>query len=682
MHESPAAHAQTAKTAKTAKAAGRRPVLRGLGGSIPLTLCLALLFVGPPASALTVPPPQVPFVADPTGLLLRNDADGNRSLMLTVEDGDGGTFTKTAASTPPQVPDVREAGVFTHAWTRDGSPMVTLGTYVVSKSNAVVREPALILENATSPNDAITAAELLASGDGSPIASNLEPFLLEFLLPEYQQDFSSNPQPSAFATYHDYPTFYVWNVHRTTAAGEIWSGFYIKREGSLTGGGATPMTAEKIVDFGTAFRQDGVTLRVAGLYVQNDVTSDEPGGAEPGHARDTVTVGTTATESRFPLATLDATDARFGADPVAHPSGQTDTVALGLTLPDGTFVPLVGAQTTITYAANGDTTNGQPSYDVTRITALGAFNLGAFTPVAGFRYHGDQGDVLAAERALTAGGPGAEGAGNFEIDVGAFPSGAYVPLAGAVHRAQFPGMIHDHASLIAVGVYGPTGFEGPLAVSYDGTEPLLAWATTGLADSGGAEGWRIAIGAYMLGSFEALVGVDESPAAPLGQYGYQRDATIGVFLEDYRVFVPIATVAYDGTASVPAEATAFALGGTFGSNSGDWDARAGAWLVGAQFVPLADLQYRSSSNTHGAASGSSFILGAYAPDGTFTPLAGLVYWGDAPFQQSLANAASPTDDRNSNFAAGAFVQGAFVPLVTVHNDGHATTATVGPALPT
>jgi hypothetical protein len=634
-------------------------------------LCVAAMLLLSPFAPAS-PPPPAPSLPDPTGLLVHADADGNRTVTLAIEDGDGGAFMYTGARTLAQVPQAREGGVYAHSWTSSGgSPMLTLGTYFVTDSQRTLRVPAVIVENVSSIADVNALVTLFATRDVVPYATNLEPFLLEFLLPELSSSFGWYPGDNA--TFHSDPTIYVWTLHRTTGAGELWSGAYLLRQGSATPPGARPFHAEKLVDVGAAVRQGGVTTRVAGAWARSVIDSDEPGAAT-----DVVTAGATAADARTALVSLVASDAREGDDPVLHPTSQEDQFTLGVHDAGGAFVPLLGARTTLRYAANGALSDGTTRYDTTRITSLGVFVAGDYTPLAGFRTHSDTGDVLETAASFVDGALGDEGTGNVDVDVGAFPDGEYAPLAGAIHRNAFPRQAHERVSLVAVGVYGPTGFEGLLAASYDGSSTFLQWAIDSLSSNDVSDAWRIAAGAYLLGAYEPVIGVEDRPDAPAGQYSYQRALVVGVFAGDYGVFVPLASAAYDAPLGPVPWALAFAAGGP-GAPTGGFDARVGAHAPDGSYVPLVGAQYRDDAPERTAPSEASLVFGVYAPD--FTPVAGLAYWGAAPLVTTLGATLNTRDDQDANVAVGVFVQGRFVDVVTVHNDGNGTSVTAGPTNP-
>lgn len=612
-------------------------------------LALAALLALPPASAGPA------GATDPTGLVIRMDDDGVPSLLLHVEDAPGGTVVKQAVTTPAAAqPHVREIGAYTRTYAGfEGAPTVSAGVYVAGPT-LTMRVPLVLVENAESTG-AVSAALIDVLTRGIETGNLAAPFAWELLLPEFGAYLGQAPESARASSFRPHPTMYVWNVHRAVPGAEAWAGAYLARDGSVTLDGAGRVaSAWADAEMGTATRVGVDTSFGPAAYVRTDYA------ASPGAQQERVTSGIALARERTPLTTLVLEDARFGGDLATMPGQQATRASVGVHAA-GTYVPLAGVETTQTAQAS------QSGTEVTRVTGVGAFAPdGTFVPVAGMRYHSDSGVLLDALVALVNDGPGAAGAGNFEIDAGAFVDGVYAPLAGIVHRDHFREMRYAYASMVAVGAYTPVGFAPLGVVTYDGSLPLTLWAEALLVGEADGTEWLLAAGTMAAGSYVPLVGVGTIGAAPLQEHEEGYEVRAGVFAGSYRAFVPLASVAYDGDATPASQLAEFALGGTLGEEAGAFDVRVGTYANG-QYVALAGATFDSAFEGR-AANETMIVLGVYAANG-FVPLVGVLYEGDDDLLGSLNGLLDRTDDDRARIYAGVFVLGEWTPVVMVENSG-------------
>lgn len=630
-------------------------------------LLLAALLAAPAAAASPLVPASVPgeiprlaALAPVTNLVMRADPDGGRTLLLNVEDGVGGVYRYgPRALTPATVPDVREAGVFEHEYAlADGTPMLALGSYFVTQSDGLVRVPHVLVENAQSASGVVAAAQQ-AVADAQQQSGFALLYAIELLVPELQIYFANAPTPAMVSSFKDYPTVYVWTVHRAGPAGEAWAGAYLARTGSIETDGAGRVTrAVKDTEIGVASRVDAETTRDAGAFLVETLAFDAgaPTAGEPQTQSATFVAGTVAAGARVPLAFARLDDARTGADLARYPDAQETGASVGV-VADGAYVPLLGVRTT---NAIRDTEAG---HDVTRVTSVGPYVDGAYVPVAGLRYHSDTDEMVPVASRLVVEGPGGA-AGNFEIDVGPFVDGEYVPVAGLVHRETFREARHSYQSLVGAGVYTPLGFVPLVVATYDGTRPLTTWALALVDGDANGDQWMTSLGTMAAGSYVPLVGVESVGAAPLGQRAQQQEVRVGVFAGSYAAFVPVAAVAWDAESTPAGHATSFVDNGTLGGPSGDFDVRVGTYATGS-WTGLAEAQVRDANDGSDAAE-AMIVLGAHGPDG-FVPLVGVAYDGDAALARSLRSPLNLRDDARARLTVGTFVDGGFAPLLAVEN---------------
>lgn len=619
---------------------------------------LALLL----ALALAAPAQAVRPLPDPSTLdelLVREEADGSRTLVLAIEDGEGGEFAYAPASEGADP----ETGTYRHAWTREGAPMLTVGVYARSSDAGFVRAPVVIFENFA--GDAAAAQRLAldyAVNDTGDTALNVLPFLLEYAAPTLGPSLDDYGSDATLGSYRDQPAVYAWLAKRTGPLGEAWIGLGVEREGST--GGST--LAEKTTSVGVALRDRDGTRLVAGLYVANRLsvgaTETSEGAAQS--AADEIEVGAFAPlVGQVPLATLRADDARMG-------EWQETTLSAGYASSSG-YVPLVGTRSRLTGYAS------ERGVDTTQVVSAGAFVDGAYVPLVGARYHSDTGGLPEVMLALARTGPGGD-AGNFEIEVGTFVESEFLPVAAVRHRDFFPGAHFARQTMVAVGAHGPQGFVPVAVVTYDGTRAFTPWALDWYRGLDEGDAWRIATGTAPDGNYVPLLGVEYEAVAPAGTREVQFETRTGVFAGSYDAFVPLASASYDGDVSLVGAALRFATGGLLGAETGDFEATLGAYSPDGAYVPLAGVGVRDDFDSGGAE--TLLVVGAYDPDGAFVPVVGVAYDGEAPFESALGEPGNVSDDLPSRVRAGAFVGGAFVPLVTVTNDGEGVGVLVGPDL--
>lgn len=628
------------------------------------------------ALALTVPqlvpaaPEPAPAGAPPTDLLIRNDPDGGRTLLLHVEDGVGGTYTYTRAATPPNVPNVREAGAFVHAWPGpDGETVLAAGVYAVSQAEGLVRVPLVLVEGLGASTGEAQARLLQITADAQQQAGFAPGYATEIILPELQNQFATAPSASSASGFRDYPTVYVWHVHRRGPVGEVWVGHYLARAGSVElAADGTVRKAVKDAEVGVVERDGFGTLRLAGAFIRETVEATGSGGER----RQSLLIETglnVVDGERSALSAIRLEDERRGADLARRPDYQRTSASLGVVL-DGEFTPLLGLATeqTVRPSARG--------VDVTRVTSVGPYVDGAYAPVAGARYHSDVGEVGVVAGLLVADGLGSPRAGNFEVDVGPFVAGAYQPVAGLVYRSSFREARLPYQSLLGAGAYTPLGFVPLVVATYDGTKPLLPWTFAFRDGKARYDAWMMAAGTTVVGDYLPLVGVEARGAAPLGEREQQQEFRVGVFAGSYSAFVPVASASFDGERTPAGHATSAASGGGPGARAGDFEARLGAYTPLGHYVPVAGVAFRSNV-TRGWAAETEVAVGTFA-NGEFVPVGAVRYEGDRPLAQSLGNPTAFPDDSYWRVDAGAYAGGEFVPLLRVDHGPRYTRVTPAP----
>ncbi len=600
----------------------------------------------------------------PEEALIRSDPDGGRTIVLLVEEAQGGTYTYgPSVIAPAGWPQVREAGGYAQSWTLpDGSPIFSLGIYATTDAGGLVRVPLALVEGVAA-TPAFTAELTSLYTDAIQQANHALPYAQEILLPELAHFFAAPPTESSVSTFRDHPLVYVWTTHRSSPAGQEWAGTYLERTGMYTAGASGVEYARKVAEMGNAVRHNGDTVRTAGMYLEQVLEAD----AGTHEQSNTYTAGAVATGGvRVPLTTVQLTDERAGVDYVRYPESQTTAASVGIQR-DREYIPLLGVATEQSYHQNR---NG---YEVLRITSAGAYLDGDYVPLVGARYHSDRAEVLSTALNLALAGLGAPSIGNFETDVGTFVDGEYVPVAGGVHRIAFRDGHYAYQSYIGVGGYTPLGFVPVVVATYDGTLPVLNWLGEYLNGFGADHEWIVASGTQVSGDYLPVAGVKAIGAAPLGERAQQQEFQFGFFLGDYHGFVPVASLAFDGDRTPLQHGGAVANDGLLGADAGDFDVRFGTVATG-DYIGLAGLAFRSDQTDDAE---TWIIAGTYVSN-TFVPLAGLHYAGEEGWLDTLNYLDVPEDDQRSMIEVGVFVGDDFVSLLRVDNDEHSTRITPVP----
>lgn len=680
--------------------------------ALPALLLAPLLAPWSPAASLA-PPGVTGFEASSHAeLVFQHDADGGISLRTLIDDHPDGSYVYTkidvsnlnttlggllgrvsqalgeeVAHTPMPLD---EAGAYEHRWTRawgagQDSPMVTFGIYTKSR-DGVVRVPLALFENVTELGDVANLTIALLRNDGRDIADNIVPFLLEFVDPLRDTHFSVYPEPGTLDAYARGPIVYAWLARKIAPSHEVWFGLYVERSGSFEGSQASgeDATATKTIDVGVAARVDAApTLHLAGAWLRHDI--EKRGGSGSQDTRSLLTVGTSGPQGRTALAALEGSDVRRDArgDLDATPDFQETGFSVGA-MAGSTYTPLLGARTTMWTSAytcpvqpEGQPNPQQQCLAVERLTSLGVYLQGTYTPLAGFRYRGDRNPPVPWLTGLVSGGgPGAQSIGDFDIDVGPFVQGAYQPLLGAKYRDRFGGGQRPFQGMLSAGAFGPDGYQAVLGVTYDGERPLLAWVQAYQAGNRAERGdWLASAGTFVGQQYVPLVGARYQDNVAGASHADQQHFALGVFLGRYDAFVPILFAAYDGDRAAHDWIPTFITTGTLGGGAGNLRFRTGAWANGNE-VPLAGVEYRDDYGSGWPRQGF-LVLGLYGPGG-FVPLVGVSYSGEDSLVGSVNNPATTTDDDPVRLTVGVFVQGQYVPLVGVVNNREETSVALVP----
>ncbi len=680
-------------------------------------LAIAALLVVVPGATVADPGDLVPVVKAPTEIFVRWDPDGGRTLVPLLEDEVRGTYAYTrvdlrnshetianvvrtfdsdvAGAIEGQDEPVEEAGAYVHSWRRGASPMTAVGVYVVTERAGLLRAPAVILENVTSTSELTIAAQRLVLDEGPDMLVHALPFLLEYAIPEGSNDFGTWPVGERDVdTFRDYPRIYAWTFRKATVAGDLWSGAYLERLGSWDGGfGATePFHGVKSIEVGHAVRLAGATTRLAGAYVETELTK-VPG--DPHRTTQRVTVGAaTEASGRTPVATVDPTatnripvttvrfeDERSGPHRFGYAEDQRTGIVVG-TEASGAWVPLLGTWTETQHTLSADGND----IEQTRLTSIGPYALGEYAPALGVRYHGDRSTTLMwATRFVNAGTLGGTTMGDWEIDVGTFAAGAFQPVLGLTYADDFAEAHHPFQTMITAGVHTPKGYRAVAVFTYDGEQPLVPWVAAWVGGNREtAREWTMASGTRGPSGYLPLVGARYTPSAPGAERTYQDHVTAGVFLADYDAFVPVLAATYDGDAGVVPWAARFGLGGAFGARAGEWDLEAGTYSpavatpdpVGVAFAetyrPVVEARSRDAVAESDAARQQTVTVGARVGD-AFVPIAAATFEGENPLAQSFGSAAVTNDDSRFYMTAGVHTPSAYVPLVALVSDRDAVT---------
>lgn len=492
--------------------------------------------------------------------------------------------------------------------------------------------------------------------------------------------------------YRDFPDTYVWTTLVRGAGSAVWHGHFLSRAGAYeertetrADGSHAVAHAWKRDVLGPAVRVDAATTKLPGVYVRQVLDRDMRSGADGQRfdARQDVTVGPyEQTVGELPGATVRMEESKQGEQAVFYVREQHDTIAVGV-LSGDEFVPLLGTRTSARHDPYTDVTNfGQSvaAIEAYRVTSVGVFVGASYVPVFGADSWGERAptDLWALSWAL-GGALGDQGAGDVMVRSGAFVQDRFVALAGARVDDDFAGHRYGYRTMVSAGLFqadpldpgarvpgeAPDGARYlPLAAStYDGVQPSTSWALANAGNAPSGMGTFLVSAGAVGGEASAyfpLVGAEYVPGAYHGARDSQETYRVGVFPADYSVFIPLAGATYDGdqTSAAWAQLAALAAAG-MGAREGAWDATVGAYALGV-FVPALGAQFRPEGTpTHGH--GYAFVVGAYAPDGTFTPLV----------RARVAFAGAPPDARD---ACAAMVEATLLPT-------GATQAFTPPCLP-
>lgn len=622
-------------------------------------LLLAVLVAAPAGLAAVPPAAPEPRPGHPVGpeFFVRQDPDGNRTLLLGLEDDPAGPYVYRRLAGFSG--ELREVGTYLHPWTWNGLPEVTLGAYAVSASQRTVRTPLVLLENAAS-DGALSAAmldALLRYDAGS--AQALVPFLEEAAFPEL-----TDPSPAGlrFEDFQDFPPVVAWHARRALPGAELWLGSYVDRDGSV---GPVPGGQEGVrsAELGLVARApSGQDVRLAGVYVEQRARALDDGAQRT--LASSVTVGARSASGRVPLATLEGEDARSGL--AVRPDAQRSTFTLGLEGPGG-FVPLAGVRSDAAYRYHAQ------GVEVTRLTALGAFVAGAWTPLAGLHYHADRAPLLGVANGFLGGGTlGSSATGDAELGAGAFVGDAYQPLAEVSLDDAFAGASLPHQTMVTLSTFSPLGPHHLASATYEGTDSLRDWAFRLAQSKEKDSGWLMSAGPWAGALYAPLVGVRFRGDAPGAEQAQEAEVAAGTFALGYPNFVPLAAASASSDEPYAAALTRVATQGP-GSPAGHFQAEAGSYALG-DYAPLAQVRYDPVSDPAWPASSDTTLLLAGQP------ALGVQYRGQAPLLQSWGAATSLSDDKPWRAAIGAYGPGGFTPLVRVSHDGSGTTVLVGPDL--
>jgi len=527
-------------------------------------------FAGPPAASDAG---RVGGVVSP----LRNDPDGFATITLAVEDPAGGTYRYTDAG--------NGIAVYSHRWP-GAANLVTFG--YANTGAGRVRVPIIVVENPPSGNDdAFAQAMAELARQATPVINNSSPYVLNTIAPtgigvatvvllgavlgSGAVALSPGAGPSASAQvaqagaelfaawlgqgngypatteYSNHPPTYLWTAYRTAPGAQLWSGFVIANNGSVTNSGRQ---ACRRVRVGSVVRTQDSTTFVAGAFVQDDVRGSSANNTF--NADETIVVGaTTAANGTFvdvPLARVQQHEHKQGA--VVYPAQQQDTIAIGADGPAG-FVPLLGVRSDATHAAPPDAQH--------HTVALGVFDpLGAFHPLVGAQTNfeklpSDLWLVVAALGELGGGGIADPSLGDWNASVGAFdPAGSYTPAAGIAYASNFSGA-RDHARMmITAGPFVAGAYTPVLAATYDGTAPLNILSTSRVG--------RFLVSAGVITPVGYVPAVGASYERP-NHSGVEEQYRVGVFSGHYPDFVPLLGANWYSNQPSYAWANAFAMGG-------------------------------------------------------------------------------------------------------------------------
>lgn len=673
-----------------------------------LVVLLASLVLAPAAHAAVLPPlPPLPLGAlEP---VLRQDPDGGRTLVALLEDGVGGTYATLPVSDAGFArfsdvlrargvtlddklygEDLREMGAFVHAWSLGATPYTTLGVYVHSTSQGIVRVPVVLLENVTGTAEVVALVAAAVGDDALPLVAQALPpsvalaapdsaaavgmaaiaFQLLAIVPPLAVDLVTFADASttaldlpaesypplaalgadagllflfaaaaprsfgagegAYAADHvERPTVRVWTARRAAAGHEAWSGVYLERAGgSASATGA--FDGAKRLEAGVAVRLDGATDHVAGLFVEERLARRWNGTAHEHHVR--YVAGASAMGTRVPVAAVDGREARADAsDPYAYPEGHEAAWSAGPVV-DGAYVPLVGARTTVRHDVHDGTTNlGEPitETETERVTSVGVFAQGAYVPLVGARYFGERRALedLPLAYALALEGPGDQRVGDAEASLGAFtPDGRYHAIVATRMDDDFAGHLHAYRTMVSLGTYVNGTYQPLAGATYDGEQPLLVW---GLRH---ADDWPQGRTRWQTSAGTYTLGFYR----PVVGTRFEPETHAGTrsAQESYQVGVyplhydPFIPVAgVDYDGDRTSASFPLYLATTDDGSEGDWDLDVVAYTPGPYAFPLAGARHRNDADDARFGRTTHLEVGAHA-GGRFVRLLGITYSGD------------------------------------------------------
>lgn len=617
--------------------------------------------------------------------VFQHDADGNLTVKGLLDDHPGGSWVYTRVALPGLAGEAAGAlGAYEHRWWRQwapgrASPMTTVGVFHEDAGRRVVRLPLVLFENVTHLQDAVALVRAIAEpGTAQDPVMHLLPFLLEAVEPAMQDGFASGyPPPGAGGSQAERPPVYAWLVRKAALGHEAWLGLYAEHRALDQGqaGMAQAARGERVLELGLAARYDrSPALPLAGVWMRSSYEKQgepgAPGEPQSQQARSFVAAGVRTPLGHAGLLALEATDARRDTtgDLALAPDHQETGLSVGVHL-QGQYVPVLGARTTAEMhphdcppGPDGSPPAQQQCLAYERLTTLGVYLEGSYVPLAGFRYRSDRSDPKDwLARFVQGGGPGSPHMGSLDLDVGAVAGGAFAPLAGARYRERFPEGVHLFQGMLSAGIYAAQGWRPLLGVTWDGARPAVPWAQAfvqrvqGRQEEPGA--WMASAGTFLGQRYVPVVGARFVQRVPGAEQQDQGRLEVGAFLASYQAFVPLLVAAgWDQGRPLQTWLTRFATGGTLGSGPGG---------LGLDALNVG-VRYRDAYGSQAPAQG--FVTIGVHVAGSFTPVVGVAYAGQAPLLGALNNPADPADDGAMLLTAGVFVQGAFVPVVGLSND--------------
>ena len=612
-----------------------------------VVLCIAN---ATPAVSQVPPIPGAPEQVLP----FRADPDGGSTLNLTIDDGIGGTYSYSplVAGVTILGQPALATGIFLHNWQSNaGTPMQTIGVFNdLPNPNGPaqrVRLPLLLLENTTL--DMNQAASMI-SGDTGLLSTNallVVPALLNLALPQGASASVSVLPPPAGGPYGHPPPIYVWISRKSSPAGTAWVGVFADRKWQANP--IDPNQSTYRLEVGEATRTDSGTTRLAGVYVENDITTIET--ALGSSSQNTFIAGATTAAGDVPLAEFGYSENLQGAHYLDHPENYQGDFVVGVRGGQD-FVPLIGVRTKqqITYGSDttnqGDTVSTQETH---RRTDLGVYagSVTSFVPLVGYDYYGRRlPQDLWLSSDLDQGGPGDQISGDWLASVGFYTGGLFgqwTPLVGIAYDDDFAGHHFQSRSRYSIGSFILGSYQPVVETTYDGDLPFFSWLNDFTqAQQTSTSGyqyhpWEVSAGPVANGSYVPVAGVQFGPGVPVGDTGkpHAWHLYAGTYFASYGSFLPLLWAAYDGDSALGVWATLAAYKIFFGqpSSAGTAEITAGASAGGLVFVPLAAANLNSTNPNATIGSGNQlyYVAGGYVPDAskppgsayTFVPLVGV-----------------------------------------------------------